>query len=513
MVAAARALPRPAVLTLLVIMFALLAVSYRSTYGSIVAKWVGDVTFSHGMLVVPIVMGLVWRKRAELAQVAFVPSWAGVLALAAASAVWLVARGAGTLVVEQLAATAMVAAVVMCVLGLVAARVLAFPLAFLFFAVPFGRGLVPWLMQVTADISVMALQWTGVPVYRADMILSIPGGDFEVARACSGLNYLITGVVLGTLYAYLTYSSLRKRLIFLAVAVVVPILANGLRAYLIIAIAHWSDMRWGTGQDHVVFGRVLFLLLMGLMFWIGTRWRDAPVSGAGPVPVPAGSGQNAYRSGVAALVACAALLPAAPRYLSVTTARADGEIELIAGRPLTFPELAGEWRGPLVGVAGWRPLFENAAAEGAAVYVSDAGQSVEAYVGVYGIGGSSGGELISYRNRIYAGERHSLIAEQDVRVQAHDGALRVRQLVVPGPTDRRLVWYWFVIGDRPTASRTGAKLLEAIGFVTGNATVARIVTLATPEDRSGAAQERLQAFVMANGRCVRSGFAPEACGP
>ena len=102
----ARTFPRRAAWALLVTMLALLAASYRTTYASIAAKWVGDVTYSHGMLVVPIVLGLVWRKRAELARVDFGPSWTGVLALAAASMVWLVARGSGALVVEQLAATA-----------------------------------------------------------------------------------------------------------------------------------------------------------------------------------------------------------------------------------------------------------------------------------------------------------------------------------------------------------------------------------------------------------------------
>ena len=131
---------------------------------------------------------------------------------------------------------------------------MAFPLAFLVFAVPFGRALVPALMQVTADITVTALKWTGVPVFRQGMLLSIPGGDFEVARACSGLNYLMTGVVLGTLYAYLTYTDWRKRVAFVAVTVAVLIVANGIRAYLTVAIAHWSDMRYGTGYDHIVFG-------------------------------------------------------------------------------------------------------------------------------------------------------------------------------------------------------------------------------------------------------------------
>jgi EpsI family protein len=343
------------------------------------------------------------------------------------------------------------------------------------------------------------------------MILSIPGGDFEVARACSGLNYLITGVVLGTLYAYLTYSSLRKRLIFIAAAVVVPILANGLRAYLVIAIAHWSDMRWGTGQDHVIFGRVLFLLVMGVMFWVGTKWRDSAVP-ARAMATQENRTTDAIGSAVVALIACAALLPAVPTYLAVTAARADDAIEVISAHPLTFPELSGTWRGPLSDRAGWRPLFEDAVAEGSAVYLSSAGEMVEAYVGVYGIGGSSRGELISYRNRIYAGEHRSLLREEDVPVEFDDGVLRVRQLMVPAGTDRRLVWYWFVVGDRPAATRTGAKLLEAVGFVTGGATVSRIVTLATRADEPGAAQQRLMAFVRANSPCVRSGFAPGVCG-
>src|SRR4026207_758168 len=122
------------------------------------------------------------------------------------------------------------------VLGWQAYRQMAFPLAFLVFAVPFGRALVPALMQVTADITVTVLNWTGVPGFPGGMLLSIPGGDFEVARACSGLNYLMTGVVLGTLYAHLMYTGWRKRVAFVAVTVAVLIVANGIRAYLTVAI-------------------------------------------------------------------------------------------------------------------------------------------------------------------------------------------------------------------------------------------------------------------------------------
>src|SRR6185295_18269824 len=95
-------------------------------------KWFTDMTYSHGGLVVPITIWLVWRCRKAVAEAPWLPSVWGVLAL-------LVARAAGVLVVQQLAVVAMISAVVLAVLGWQAYRRIAFPLAFLVFAVPFGR--------------------------------------------------------------------------------------------------------------------------------------------------------------------------------------------------------------------------------------------------------------------------------------------------------------------------------------------------------------------------------------
>jgi exosortase len=68
-------------------------------------------------------------------------------------------------------------------------------------------------------------------------------------EACSGVRYLISSVTLGCLYAYLTYQSTKKRLLFIAVSIVVPIIANGLRAYMIVMIGHLSGMELATGGD------------------------------------------------------------------------------------------------------------------------------------------------------------------------------------------------------------------------------------------------------------------------
>src|SRR5262249_51537114 len=130
------------------------------------------------------------------------------------------------------------------------------------------------LMEFTASFTVRALELTGVPVYREGLRFSIPTGDFEVASACSGIRYLIASVALGTLYAHLTYHTFWRRALFVALCLVVPLFAHGVRAYLIVMIAYWSDMRLAVGVDHLVYGWLFFGLVMFALFWLGLRLRE-----------------------------------------------------------------------------------------------------------------------------------------------------------------------------------------------------------------------------------------------
>jgi exosortase A len=511
--------PRPRVHAgvALALLVALLGWAYRETALSIANKWLTDMTYSHGALVVPISLWLVWQRRSALAAVAWQPSWWGVAALAAASVCWIVARAAGVQVIEQLALAAMISAVVLTVLGWPAYRTIAFPLGFLVFAVPFGRGLVPALMQVTADISASALNFNGVPVYRNNMILSIPGGDFEVAHTCSGLNFLITAIVLGSLYAYLTYRGWRKRLVFIAAGVGVIIVANGMRAYLTIAIAHWTDMRYGTGYDHVVFGRILFVLVMLAMFWIGQRWRDPSPQDSPAVPpaAPAAHG-SAARGSAFAIAVCLLLIVGTPWYLSAATARRAVGASL-AGSVLALPAPGADWRrGPLDDAGAWRPLFSGAVAEQSAAYRDRDDRDVDVYVGVYALGRPDLGEMITYRNRLYAQEHRSLLPERAVTLRLADGAtLEARELVIPEREHERLVWYWFMIGDRSATSRSAAKALEVLAVITRSAVFGRVITFATKVDPRiedhDAARRRLERFVGNQPTCIRDGFTPRAC--
>ena len=262
----------PGALTLGVLL--VLAAVFWPTLYSMVEVWDRSETFTHGYLIFPISAWLIWRQRDELARMQPRPDLRGLILLAAAGAGWLLADAGSVNVVAQYAFIAMLIAAVWTLLGWTFVWAAFFPLMFLFFAVPVGEFLIQPLMGVTADFTVAMLQATGIPVYREGMFFSIPSGDWSVVEGCSGLRYLIASVTLGVLYAYLTYRSWKRRLLFSIAAIIVPVFANSGRAYMIVMIAHLSDMKLALGVDHYIYGWVFFGIVMLLLFWIGSFWRE-----------------------------------------------------------------------------------------------------------------------------------------------------------------------------------------------------------------------------------------------
>lgn len=485
-----------------------MVVVYRDTFGTMAAKWLDDAAFTYGVVVAPISLWLAWRKRDQLARVPLVPSWLGVTAMALCAGLWVIARGTGVAVVEQFAVVAMISALALAVLGLQATRVLAFPLAFLIFMVPFGRAIVPWLMQATADMATLALQSSGIPVHRSHTYLTIPGGSFEVARACSGVAFLMTAFVLGVLYAYLNYSSWKKRLLCVLAAVTVPVLANGVRVYITIAISYLTDMRFGPGVEHLTFAQVFFVVVLLGMFWLGRRWQD---------DAPARRTENAqwlvsHRPAPAkwATVALAlAILVGAPWYYTAAAARMQASLA-DASTAVMFPTGGAKWLGPIAGHVGWRPLYRDGLVERQGTYRRGDSAPVDVFVAVYAPGLIVGTEMISYENLLYAEEHVSLAKVDHRRIElAGGGVLNVREVIVPDSGSQRLVWHWYVYGDRSLTSGFAIKALEAMSWLTRDANLERIVTLATAYDDT--AHDRLRSFLDAHSRCIASGFAVDAC--
>src|SRR3954469_17633017 len=136
-----------AALIALGVLLAWVVASYASTGRAMASIWLRSDTFAHGLIVPPITLWLVWRMRHELSALTPRPAWWSLGLVAAVGCLWLLGEVAAVNSVSQFALTALVVAAVIAVLGTTVARRLAFPLGFLFFAVPMGDFIMPQLME------------------------------------------------------------------------------------------------------------------------------------------------------------------------------------------------------------------------------------------------------------------------------------------------------------------------------------------------------------------------------
>ncbi len=480
---------RSALLLLTALLVGLFAL-YWQTFVSMVAIWERSETFTHGFLIFPISLWLVWRRRERLARLAPRPDWRALPVLALLGGIWLTARVADVLVVQQLAFVAMLIAAVWAVLGWRVAWELAFPLGFLFFAVPMGEFLIPPLMNFTADFTVAMIRLVGIPVYREGTFFSIPSGDWSVVEGCSGIRYLIASITLGCLYAYLNYRSLWRRLAFIALATVFPVIANGLRAFMIVMIAHLSDMKLALGVDHYIYGWVFFGLVMLLMFWIGSWWREpeGPSGAAGgrEAAGPPGSGRAFVAAAMAAGV-IAAVWPLRAGQIQAATLARTAPVEL------QLPPAIGPWRRIAAPLTDWAPHYRYPDAKRTAVY-SDGRHRVALYV-LYYRTQAQGRELVNSQN-VLIPQKHPVWRMPWERNVASSPAGAVREGVLQSVSGQKLlVWRWNWVSGRFTVNDPLAKLLEARDKLLGQVhDAAGVVMAAEYQDEPAEARTVLRAF-------------------
>jgi len=445
------------VLLLLPVLAAIVAL-FHETAWSMVSIWIRSETYAHGFLIVPISLGLVWKKRATLANTVPQPAHLPLALMLIAGFGWFLGYLVDALVVKQLAFVGLLVLSIWATVGTPAARVLAFPIAFLFFAVPVGEALIHPLMTFTADFTVNLLRLTGIPVYREGTFFSIPSGDWSVAEACSGLRYLIASVTLGVLYAYLTYTRLWKRLLFVLISVAVPIIANGFRAYIIVMIAHLSGNKLAHGIDHFIYGWLFFGIVITIMFMIGALWRDPPQAAELTRTINTSAPRHAGAVWVAFVtVLLAALWPA----LAWNLARGPSDNSPVS---LEAPVPVDRWTVSSLSAWDWRPHVVKPDGQIYRFYTDEAHDGVGLYLGAYRTQ-RQGAELLSSANQMVGG-RHPIweeteLTKRTIRLGGRERIVNESHLKSQAG-QRLLAWYWYRVGDRYTADPDVGKLYELI---------------------------------------------------
>ncbi len=457
---------------------------FHETALAMAAIWLRSDTYAHGFLVPAIAFYLAWRKRSDLLVLPPGHSYSAIFMLGLAGLAWLLGEVAAVNVVSQFAFTFIVVLTVPAVLGWQVARAAAFPLAFLFFAVPFGDFAMPQLMDWTAKVTILGLRASGVPVHAEGLRFVIPTGSWSVVEACSGVRYLIASVTVGTLYAYLTYQSWRRRLIFIGVSIAVPIVANWMRAYMIVMLGHLSGNRIAVGVDHLIYGWLFFGMVIMAMFWIGGRWREdviaAPVSERAPVV-------RVETSVLPTLLAALTTI-----VVSAAWPLAEWRLESKVATPLTRLEPLAPipgWQSRPSAPDEWRPRYGNAAASVQQTFVDD-GRVAGLFIAYYR-NQDSQHKLISSTNVLVSNDDPLWVRVASGAGETSSGQLSVaaRSVELQSRDGRRLLvrqWYW--VTGRWTTSDVMAKVYAAMSRLVGSGDdAAVIVVYAAPNQPGGAA--------------------------
>ena len=434
----------------LLVMATVLTVYWQS-FSRLIGMWsMSD--YAYGWLVYPVSAYLLIRDRDKLADIHWRTSFAGVLLAGLVVLSWIVARAVGVQVVEFAGATLLIFTSYWALAGSDAARTTAFPLLLLLMAVPAAGFLVEPLMAVTAGIASACLTLFGIPALRDGQFFLLPGGSFEVAEVCSGLRYLLAGTMAALAYAYITYSSNLKRTVFVGITAIVLVIANGVRAFIVMAVASATEMQVLGGEDHIVFGMFLFAVVFIALIWLGEVFADTKDrEGATPVGTEAPPRRDVSGIVVAAILV---ILLAGPSFDAVMKNRGAVKVVDLALPVLSGCALSGGWN------SDGAPEFAAADLQKHATYgCRDHGIAV--FVASYGER-RQGKELITWANRVWPAEWRPYVRESTVPLQIADGEVYVQEVLVRDPAGWRLIWYWYQVGQSATSSAIRVKLLETM---------------------------------------------------
>ncbi len=463
--------------------------------------WWTSSTYSHCLLIVPILGWLVWLRADELAKLTPRCWLPGLLWVLGGAALWFVGDAASVALFRQLGLIVMLQGLVPALLGPQVARGLLFPLFYSLFLVPFGEELVPPMQMLTADMAMVLLRLFGIPAHIEGIFITTPGGLFAVAEACSGVKFLVAMAALSVLAAHLCFANWRRRAIFITFAMIVSVLANGLRAFGTIWMAeHWG-IEYAVGADHLIYGWFFFGIVMAVIGLVAWPWFDRA-----PDAVPVDAAQLSIflpGRGIALVLAMPlALLAAASPLLLAAIGAANAPPVVIAKAasiagwtqvsPVASPGASDIPALRLRSEQAWRARFDGADVRRDLHFTNPKGYGVDVTIVGYARQ-EEGRELVGYG-------QGAVDPDSDWRWgEGLDpiGPARVDRIVNAGSV--REVLSVYRIGDTITASGSRVKLAVLKARLSGGDERAYAIILSAQSRPGIGGRAQVAAFVEAGG--------------
>jgi EpsI family protein len=297
-----------------------------------------------------------------------------------------------------------------------------------------------------------------------------------VARACAGVRFLIASVALGTFVSNLFFHSLRRRVCYIIFSIAVPILANGLRAFGIVMIAHFSGMKYAAGADHLIYGYVFlsFVIVTLLIVALVLREKDGFLD-LDHQPATRGMVSSPTLSLPHLIFVGGAVIAVTLGAYGLSQQRNQDvfEVDVAAIQRAISISTASPVQSTL---EYWTPAFVGADAEYQRSF-EFRGQVVDLYIAFYSHQ-RDGAEVISSNNETI-GLGWWQVDTRLMPAAIGESELQLRETRIVAKRGQRIVWSWYWIDGTFTTSPYLAKLLEARSKLTGGDPRAAFIAIST----------------------------------
>lgn len=486
-----------------------------------VSNWEQVEEYSYGYFIPVIAAFLIWQRSELLRATELRGSWSGLLLLGLGLLLGLIGEFSAIRLFGQYGFIVALFGLSVAFVGWHGTRLVAVPLAILFFMIPLPQFLLRELSQqlqlVSSQIGVGLIRLFDISVFLEGNVIDLGSYKLQVVEACSGLRYLFPLMVLGFLAAYFFQGAGWKRAVIMLSTIPLTIVINSLRIGLIgITVEYWGPAM-AEGLLHDFEGWFMFMLCIALLIAemaVLARIGGKPASLRSvfgmeyPEPVASGTPINYHRFPTPLLVGGLLLaVVAAAALLSPQREQIKPDRTPFVQFPMHLP---GGWAGRtdrlepdvLATLQLDDYLLVNYAREG------------EPWINLYSAyydSQSSGVSSHSPRTCIPGGGWNiSQIDETPITLNAAPGqpalTFTVNRTVIQKGEQRQLVYYWFDQRGRVLTSELEVKwfiLKDSIARNRSDGALLRVVTFVPPGEDLAQADRRINSFLSAAAPLLR----------
>jgi exosortase len=247
---------------IIVILF-LVIVLFSPTLLKLKQLWYTDADYSHGFLVIPISLFMVWQKRQKLLLIQIKPSWVGFFILTIGLLSYFIAFVTRFNILVYFSMILVIIGIVLFFTGWKVTKELLLPILFLLFMFPIPSSyyimITNKLKLMITGISAQLMVYCGIPVHQDGNLLFFANTQLEVAEACSGVRSLYSYLMLSCLFAVLS-NRLWAKFILIVSTVPLAIIVNIVRVTITGVLSNYYGSMVAQGFFHEFTGVILFII-------------------------------------------------------------------------------------------------------------------------------------------------------------------------------------------------------------------------------------------------------------